>query len=228
MPARSMLCVVLLCLLTVATAAVAAEQKRYVSDTLRINMRTGPSIQNRIVRMLPTGDGVTVLKEDKDSGYSKVRTKTGTVGWVLSRQLSDNPSAKNQLSAAQRTVAMLEQQNQSIAGQLQELREVHDETTRERQALLVENQRLSSELASIQQTASRSLQIVDQNEELKAGVQGLELDLQALRKERDELKDGSARDWFLVGAGVILLGIIVGLILPRLHFRRRTSSWDSF
>lgn len=45
-----------------------------------------------------------------------------------------------------------------------------------------------------------------------------------LKIEIDQVRSGSSRDWFFAGAGVLLAGILVGLIAPRLR-RRRRSSW---
>ena len=33
------------------------------------------------------------------------------------------------------------------------------------------------------------------------------------------------RDWFLAGAGAVLIGVLLGLLLPRLRAGRRRS-WD--
>ncbi len=55
----------------------------------------------------------------------------------------------------------------------------------------------------------------------------LERQLQTLQQENEGLRDRTARDWFMVGAGVVLLGIIVGLIIPRIRWRKK-SSWDTF
>jgi len=40
------------------------------------------------------------------------------------------------------------------------------------------------------------------------------------------LKDRSEREWFVRGAGVVIVGILIGLIVPRLKLRKK-SSWDS-
>jgi len=227
MIARFALLTLIAHLLTGSATALAQDQTRYVSDELRINMRTGPSLQNRITRMLPAGEEVRILANDKAAGYSRVRTAEGADGWVLTRQLSDAPSAKDRLGEAQRTLEALRVENESISEQLSSLRSAHTQVSSERQKLESESQRLSRELDSVKRTAARTLKIVKENEALRVDVQDLEVQMQTLRKERDELRDGSARDWFLVGAGVILLGIIVGLILPRLRLRRRASSWNS-
>jgi len=54
----------------------------------------------------------------------------------------------------------------------------------------------------------------------------MERELQTLTQENESLRDRSHRDWFMVGSGVTIAGIILGLILPRIRFRRR-SSWDT-
>jgi SH3 domain protein len=51
--------------------------------------------------------------------------------------------------------------------------------------------------------------------------------MQTLQQENAGLKDRTARDWFMVGAGVVLLGILAGLFIPRIRWRRK-SSWDTF
>ena len=55
----------------------------------------------------------------------------------------------------------------------------------------------------------------------------LERELQTVQQENEGLKDRTARDWFMVGAAVVLLGIIVGLIIPRIRWRKK-SNWDTF
>jgi len=61
---------------------------------------------------------------------------------------------------------------------------------------------------------------------LKNKIVGYERQSQSLLQENQSLKDRTARDWFMVGAGVILLGMIIGLIIPRIRWRKK-SSWDS-
>jgi SH3 domain protein len=62
---------------------------------------------------------------------------------------------------------------------------------------------------------------------MKGRMISLERQLQTVQQENETLKDRTARDWFMVGAAVILLGIIVGLIIPKIRFRKK-SSYDTF
>src|SRR5690606_40529396 len=59
----------------------------------RSTMRNGQGLEFGIRKMLKSGTELTVLDNDP-SGYSKVRTNEGVEGWVLSRYLNNNPSAR--------------------------------------------------------------------------------------------------------------------------------------
>jgi SH3 domain protein len=56
----------------------------------------------------------------------------------------------------------------------------------------------------------------------------LERNMQTVQQENESLKDRTARDWFMVGAAVVLLGILVGLIIPRIRWRKKSSWGDTF
>ena len=86
---------------------------------------------------------------------------------------------------------------------------------------------VNQELSEIKRTASSALAIDSENKELKGRMVSLERQLQTVQQENEALKDRTARDWFMVGAAVVLLGIIVGLIIPKIRFRKK-SSWDTF
>ena len=52
-------------------------------------------------------------------------------------------------------------------------------------------------------------------------------ELEDLKQQNRELENSTAQRWFLIGAGVIVGGILLGLILPHLRMRRRRDSWGS-
>jgi len=202
-------------------------ETRYVSDRLEITMRSGKSTSHGIVRMLRSGTEVAVLEQDKASGYSHIRTKSGKEGWVLSRFLMTGPAARDQQAAAEKKLAELELENGKLAMALGVLEKERDIFAQERNTLGGENRRVSQELAEIKRTASSALAIDSENKELKSRMVSMERKVQTLQQENENLKDRTARDWFMVGAGVVLLGIIAGLIIPRIRWRKK-SSWDTF
>ena len=202
-------------------------ESRYVSDTLEITMRSGKGTSYGITRMLRSGTRVEVLEIDKKSGYTQVRTKSGKEGWVLSRFLMKTPAARDRLATAEKKLAELELENRKLETTMTALKDEKAKLSRNLGNLDSESRKVSQELAEIRRTASSALAIDSENKELKGRVVSLERQMQTLQQENEGLKDRTARDWFMVGAGVILLGIIVGLIIPRIRWRKK-SSWDTF
>ena len=215
---------VLALVLGLATTAMA--ETRYVSDRLEIQMRTGKGTQFRILRMLPSGTGVEILEVDSESGYTRVRAPGGVEGWVLSRLLMKGRAARDRLADAEKKLARLELENRKLNTSFGDLSKEKGSTDKALGELTKENRKLSQELEEIRRTASSSLAIDAENKDLKSRIVAYERQAQSLQQENEGLKDRTARDWFMVGAGVVILGMIIGLIIPRIRWRKK-SSWDT-
>jgi len=213
-------------LLLVLTGNALAET-RYVSDTLEITMRSGKGTGYGITRMLRSGTPVEVLEDDKETGYTHVRTSNGKEGYVLSRFLMKGQAARDRLAEAEKKLAELELENRKMETAMGSLSDEKSALEQELDKLDGQSRSVSQELAEIKRTASSALAIDSENKDLKGRVVALERQLQTLQQENEVLKDRTARDWFMVGAAVVLLGIIVGLIIPRIRWRKK-SSWDTF
>ena len=212
--------------LSLGLITTAIAETRYVSDRLEIQMRTGKGTQFRILRMLPSGTALEVLKTDKESGYTRVRAPGGVEGWVLSRLLMNDQAARDKLAEAEKTLARLELENRKLNAAFDELQNEKGSTDQERSRLNKDNRKLSQELEEIRRTASSALAIDAENDELKSRIVAYERQAQTLQQENEGLKDRTARDWFMVGAGVVILGMVIGLIIPRIRWRKK-SSWDT-
>jgi SH3 domain protein len=213
------------CLLILSGNAVA--ETRYVSDTLEITMRSGKGTSFGITRMLRSGTPVEVLNVDKKSGYTQVRTNSGKEGWVLSRFLMKGQAARERLATAEKNLAELELENRKMTTATAALKEEKGALESNLSTLEGESRGVSQELAEIRRTASSALAIDSENKGMKSRMVSLERQLQTVQQENETLKDRTARDWFMVGAAVVLLGIFVGLIIPKIRFRKK-SSWDTF
>lgn len=214
----------LLFLIALIPLAVVAEDA-YVTDQFEVTMRSGPSTQNTILRMLPSGTTVEVLEADQETGYSKITTASGTEGYVLSRFLMDQPAARGQLAGMRRQVSNLRQRNQELKARLGQATASRDELRQERDRLQKGSQDKDSELADIRRVSANALDLNSQNQELQTTLQTMNHRLQAQTSEIQELKDRKNRDWFIAGAAVLIGGILLGLLLPKIRMRRR-SSWS--
>ncbi|MFU8820710.1 MAG: TIGR04211 family SH3 domain-containing protein [Gammaproteobacteria bacterium] len=212
-----------LCLLAF-TATVADAQTRYVSDRLEITLRSGTSTQHSIVRMLPSGARLEVLETDAAAGYSRVRTADGVEGWVLTRYLMDQPAARDRVAAAINRVENLNAREAELTAQVAALSEERDSLQTERDGLRAELEEVAAELERIRRVSASAVELDKANRELRTRLAAAEQSGDGLRADLSELKRNTQRDWFLAGAGVLIAGLVLGLILPRLRVRRR-SGW---
>jgi SH3 domain protein len=208
-------------------SGTAAAETQYISDRLEVTMRSGKGTKYGITRMLRSGTPVEVLEVDKSTGYSHVRTSAGKEGYVLSRFLMKGRAARELLTEAEKNLAEMELENSRMTSSISTLTQEKKDLEQNLTALEGQSRGVSQELSEIKRTASSALALDAENKNLKGRVVSLERQIQTLHQENESLKDRTARDWFMVGAGVVLLGIVTGLIIPRIRFRKK-SAWDTF
>ena len=217
----------LVALLLAAIAVSAQAETRYVSDELEITLRRGESTGHKISAMLKSGTPLEVLSTNKATGYSLVRTPGGKQGYVLTRQLMPEPVAREQLAALQERMAVMETEPARLSAELEALQEEHATLAQDHDENLRTKAALEQELAGIRQNAANAINIANERTELQKQVAHLSRRLADVEQENRELQNDETQDWFLIGAGVAIGGVLLGLILPNLRVRRRKTSWDT-
>ena len=210
-----------MCLISIMAAPLHAQAVRYVTDSLRLETRQGPSTDHRITHMLSSGARVTVVEEDGDTGYSRVALDDGTEVWILTRYLMEEPAARAQLGEAEENFTREREIARDLASQLETLGQTTNEIEQSRSALATDKNVLQTELAQIKQAAADTLAIKKRNQDLNAQLATLSADLDAANQRNRTLKERSERDWFIAGAGVLLGGMIIGLVVPKSRWKRR-------
>lgn len=211
-------------IMSLGLAGAVLAETRYVTDELEVTLRSGQSTRNNIVRMLKSGTALEVLEDSSDTGYSLVRLPSGTEGWVLSRFLVDQPVARDVLPDVQRRYAALMESSKNTSAKLNASSSSLSELQKERDTLQSENEQLAKQLHEVREKASDVLNIDKQNSALRKRVTTLEGENDQLRILNEELSNRRTLEWFMAGGGVLFVGLLLGLILPRIRWRRR-SSW---
>ena len=134
------------------------------------------------------------------------------------------PSVRNLVADSDQKVANLELELAETKEELQDLSIKVTKSDSENMTLKETSQRLKKELDSLKITASGSIALDNENIQLKEQIQQNDHRTQKLMLENTAMKNNDGQSWFLIGVAVLLGGIILGLILPRLRFQRR-SSW---
>ena len=214
-------------LLILLPATQAAAQSQWVSDQFEVMLRSGPSTANEIRRMLPSGIELEVLEQDSETGYTRVRTAAGTEGWVLTRYLMNEPSAREQLASLTNRLSSATAEGSSLESQLAAVNSEYDAAGRRIATLEREKSQLEDELAEIRRTAANVLAINDQNKQLRDELANAEIQAATLQQQNRELTSQTTRYWFMTGALVLVVGIVLGIWLPRIKWNRR-SRYDRF
>jgi SH3 domain protein len=212
--------------LTMAGSLMAAEN-RFVTDVFEVTLRTGTSTSNSIVRMLRSGESVTLLEQDLASQYSLIETSDNKKGYVLSRFLMDRPAARESLQQLETTYQeQLEQLNQQST-EIDRLNQVLKQEQSDNEILTETLRASEQELSEIRNTAADAMNILEQNNELKDSVSKLTEQQTTISQENLELKDTSQMDWFVRGAAVSLIAFIIGILITKIRWRKQ-DSWGSY
>ena len=211
--------------LLLSAAAGAQAQTQYVSDELEVTMRTGPTTQNAIVRILQSGTPLTILEQDTESGYARVSTNAGTEGWVLMRFLVDQPVARDRLVVAERRLQAAREEAQTAQEELRTLREELNGTQQRLGDAESANEGMVRELNDIRTASANAVSMRDQNRTLRQRVVDFERQIDELQMENRELRSREMREGMVIGAALFLLGMLAMVIVPRLKPKRR-SGWD--
>jgi SH3 domain protein len=222
-----MSCFKYLLLILVLWGTLAAAENRWVTDEFEVMMRSGKSTKQSIIRQLRSGTQVELIQTDADSGYSQVRAGSGAEGWVLSRYLRGAPTARLQLPDLEKRLAASEAQRAKVSSELAALRQSRRGLEREVGELQSANSAQQNQLTRITKLSSDTIQVDQQNRQLKQRLGESEQQIAVLEAENIRLSSRVSREWFLIGGAVLVAGLLLGLIIPRISWRKK-SSWNDF
>jgi SH3 domain protein len=206
-------------------AATGQAETRYVTDRAIVELRRGASTEYLILRNLESGAEVQVLEQDESNGYSRVRvTDQGTEGWILTRFLTSEPIARERLAVAERNLTAARQRVTALETQVNELTTQLSSTKTDLDRTRGTQAETSQELADIRTAAANVVAIRDQNTSLQQQLIQRNREVEELTANNARLASRSSQNWFVVGAAVLLGGIVIGLVAPSLR-RKRRSDW---
>jgi SH3 domain protein len=205
--------------LIIFTFKVSAESFVYITDELDLPIRSDKNFGNNIIRLLPSGTELSLLQSTED-GWAQIQFDD-TIGWIKTFYLSSNPSAREELKKLTREynsntllISRLSDEKEELEKKLITLK--NDNTD-----LIVQSSKSQAEKEHIEQIYQDALKLEHENEKLIQNNLQLKAELQLAENNTQIQKDTSSRNWFIVGAIVLFLGMIIGLIVPNLLKRRR-------
>ncbi len=194
-------------------------QRMYVTENIKITLRTGQGTDHKIISMVPSGQLVDVLAQGEQ--WSQVRLPNGKEGYLLNRYLTQEEPSRLIL-------ARLRNKQDRLITQVEALR-------KENASLKGDNKRLSTELAStgmrlskvsgsysrLKKDSSEFLTLQDKYKKATTQLTEQTNKAQEMEAELTQLRLSQKIWWFISGAGVLFLGFVIGFSSKR---QRRRSS----
>ncbi len=205
----------ILCLFATAIHA----KTMYVSDNLKITLRSGPSTQNKILAVLESGQLVEVVNLGDE--WTQIRQANGKEGWVLSRYLTPNATHNLRLERLQgkhknlmaQATALIEENNK-LKAESRKLRSEFEANQKKMQQTSTEYETLKSESAEFLTLKTNYERAASQLVEQTAKAKKLE-------EQVSKMEMNYAIKWFLAGSAVLIVGFLIGFSTKRQ--RRRPS-----
>lgn len=176
----------------------------YITENLNTFMRKGAGEQYKIAGSIQAGEPVTVL--DRKDRFTLIRDSRNREGWVLSSEISQTASPKH-------LIPQLQQQVQDLTTRLGRIDSDWQQRTTEMQRRTADSEKQTSDLLA-------------ENAQLKREVEVLKNKNRSLETIQDSEKRTIAIQYFIYGGSVLVVGLILGLVLPFiLPRRKRRNGW---
>jgi SH3 domain protein len=201
--------VLLLCLFS---ASVYGETM-FVSDILKLTLRTGPSIENKIISVIESGQTMEVVEFGDE--WSRVQLPNGKEGWVLSRYLTTNETNNIKLQR-------LEAKHKNLMIQAAELLEENNRLKEENNRFSTQFKTNQKQLAETQSAykalkaeAAEFLTLKTNYERTASELAEQTAKAKQLEEQLSSLEMNTYIKWFLAGSGVLIIGFIIGFSTKR-------------
>jgi SH3 domain protein len=194
----------------------ALAETNFITDSISVDLHSGPGAQYRIVSTLKTGAAVNVFETSSDQQWRRISAEAGKEGWVRNQYLTAELLAQAKLDQALEHIKATEG---GAAGS-------NSATLIEENAKLTQtNKKLMEELVQIKEISADAIKTDATNKELHKQNQMLNVEAEQLRADNERLKHENFNEGIKWGALAVLLGVVVTLIIPRFTHRRRNSAW---
>ena len=197
-------------------------QTVYVTDEFEVTMRTGPSAENKIMAMLPTGTKLEVIEESGD--WVLVRSPIGREGWVLKRYASVETPKKIVIEQLQKKykVALknLEIETEKALTFENENKKLHAALNTSQEKL----EKVKQDYTRLINESKDFLKLKKNHTENLASLKKATVELAQLRKENKALRSSTDIVWFLSGAAVLTVSWLIGYIMGKIKRRSRSHS----
>ncbi len=203
----------------------------YVTDMLILTVKEGPGNEYGIINTLRSNTKVDIL--NKSGNFYQIKTSEGDEGWVESQYITTELPKSIIIENLKAKIASLEKTNSNTGKneelknstwemKIESLKKNHEDKKAHLESSLKVAQEENIKLKKIAQQAKKKYEIfagqsenivniIKENKELIRKNSLIEDELKKLKLKNDDSAKTAMIKWFLAGAGVLLIGWLIGL-----------------
>ena len=197
----------------------ARAETKYVVEHTQVTVRTGASLNHKIIAMLESGQKVQVLENGRE--WSLVKLANGREGWMLSRFLTNSEPRSLVLERLQKQYDELNEQAKILSGENNILKEENQILKTELATHKEAVEQITVDYEDLKKNSSEYLELKEREQEAVLKLQEITSKAQTMESEISKLRNRQNIQWFLVGSGVLFIGFLAGSISRK---KRRQSS----
>lgn len=196
--------------------------KAYVTDSFQVMLRTGPSVENKITKLLTSGEPVEIL--GSQGGWSRVRLvdekHAKMEGWILSRYMVERLPWKIQAESLIKENTGLKEKLVRIEKDFEELATMEKRLTKQIKEDTEVIVKLRDEYEKLKKGSAGYVKLKAAYDNINTTVQASQKEIETLTMENDSMKNSQRNRWFATGALVLLCGLLIGLLAGRQQKKR--------
>jgi len=194
-------------------------ETRYVTDVLKLTLRSGPSTEHKILSVVESGQLMEILEPGED--WTLVRIANGKEGYVLTRYLIPGPTHNVRLEQLQAKHKALMQQSATLLEENTRFRKESKQHTLSLDGNEKALKKLRADYDELKAGSAEYLTLKKKYKMVSGQLAKQTKRASALDEELRAIEINQYIKWFLAGSGVLLVGFIVGFSARRQ--RRRPS-----
>ena len=193
----------------------------FVSDVLKLTLRTGPSTENKILAVIQSGQQLEVVEFGEE--WSQVQLPNGKEGWVLSRYLTDTATNNVRLDRLQAKHKNLMTQAAALLEENKRLQTENKKLEADSKTNQKQSDKARSDYETLKTEAAEFLSLKSKYKKVVSKLTEQTAKAEKYEEQLSKLEMSTYIKWFLAGSGVLIVGFLIGFSTKRQRRRPALS-----
>jgi len=189
-------------------ANIAYSENRYVTERMRITLRTGPDVSYKVIGLIGSGETVDVLESTDE--WSRVVSNDDKRGWVMTRFLTTDVPTQDLLDSLKRDHERLKEQSKKYADENQVLKNENKDIKQELSKKVNEVKTLTQKYDALNSGCQKYKTLKVEHEKMVTEMEDRQAELVQLKQEKAILESNQLFWGFGLALGVLAAGFIIG------------------